>query len=284
MKIAVIIPAAGVGRRFAATGSQPASESGTTKVEADLCGQPVFMRSVELFIGRPGVEQILLAINPDHVADFKFRWGDKLGFHGVKVIPGGRADRWETVLKALEVVDEACTHVAVHDGARALTGDALIRRVFEAADRYPAVIPALPVNATLKQVCACNVAADESQDVADAILGPPAAATAVVQRVVKTVDRSGLVAVQTPQVFELGLLRRAYARITAGEADTDCVTDDASLVEAMGEPVYVVDGEATNIKITRAEDLELAAAVIEKRRDGAALGLGKKRLFLDEDD
>lgn len=234
-------------------------------------------------MGRSGVEQILLAVNPDHVADFKFRWGDKLGFHGVKVIPGGRADRWETVLKALEVVDESCTHVAVHDGARALTGDALIRRVFEAATRYPAVIPALPVDATLKQVRGCDPAVEEPADAADAILGPPAAAVAV-QRVVKTVDRSSLVAAQTPQVFEIGLIRRAYARIAAGGLDTASVTDDASLVEALGEPVYVVDGETTNIKITRAEDLELAAAIIEKRRNQDAAGLGKKRLFAEDDD
>lgn len=272
MKIAVILPAAGVGRRFGAA----------NKLEVDLAGKPVFLRAVELFRNRPrgGAEvgQIILAVHPEQLDDFKFRWGDKLGFLGVTLIAGGMKERWETVAKALEVVESDCTHIAVHDAARPLATDKLISRLFEEAAHCDAVIPALPVRNTLKRV----KEEDESyrgNDPLDAILGSDAPD---VRRVVETIDRGGLFEVQTPQVFEVKLLRRAYAAIQQGGEVR--VTDDAALVEALGQPVRVVEGEATNIKITLPADLELALALAEKREAATASELAKKRLFADEED
>ena len=215
MKISVIIPAAGLGKRFnhASGGGGAAAQN---KIELDLVGRPVFLRSIELFLNRPVVSKIILAVNPDTIDEFRFRWGDKLGFHGVSVVPGGRAERWETVRNALESVDPATTHVAVHDAARPLASARLIDRVFEAAEKYPAVIPAVAVCATLKRVSLADPPAAAS-DPLDAILGSAGKEQIKVQKVVGTVDRRELVEVQTPQVFEINLLRRAYAQIAGGQ-------------------------------------------------------------------
>lgn len=263
MNVAVILPAAGASTRFG-KGS---------KIEADLGGRPVFLRSVELFTGRKDVAQIILAVNPDTIDAFNFRWADRLGFHGVKVVPGGKTERWETVQRALEAVGSDATHVAIHDAARPLTTKALIDRVFLAAESFDAVIPGMSCSATLKRV---GPADDAPLDPLDAILGESARPPA--QRVVATVDRRDVVEVQTPQVFKLDLLRRAYEKIDAS------VTDDAALVEALGEPVYVVEGEATNLKITRPGDMELAGALVQQRDAAGAKEMAAKKLFLHDDD
>ncbi len=301
MKIATIIPAAGVGKRFAASPQQPDAVSPSkSKIELDLAGRPVFLRSVELFLNRPHVQQIILAVHPDTIDQFRLRWGDKLAFHSVQIVPGGRAERWETVMLALQAVDRACTHVAIHDAARPLASANLIDRVFAAAQQHPAVVPGIPVGSTLKQVePPCEPPADHAHsDPLAAILGPDPATRAQVQRVVRTIDRSNLVEAQTPQVFEVGLLRQAYEQLAAASTaaaakrdlsepspqDLRSVTDDASLVEALGEPVYVVEGETTNLKITRPQDLPLATAILEMRKAQSAAATARKHLFADEDD
>lgn len=282
MKIAVIIPAAGIGKRFTAS-SSPSARS-QLKTEIDLEGRPVVIRSIELFLNRDDVEQVIVAVDPDRLASFQLRWGDKLAFHGVKLVAGGKAERWETVLKSIEAVQDSCTHVAIHDAVRPLTGHQLVDRVFEAGKQYSAVIPAIPISGTIKRVAHCERKADAAEDPMDAILGSTGKPSFEVKRVVETVSRVGLVEVQTPQLFELTLLRQAYAQITQGTVDPKRVTDDAGLVEALGEPVHIVDGEATNLKITRAEDTELAKAILASRHGKEATKLAKKRLFdIDED-
>jgi 2-C-methyl-D-erythritol 4-phosphate cytidylyltransferase len=282
MRIAVILPAAGLGKRF--NGSDAPSER--SKIELDLAGRPIFLRAIELFLNRAAVSQIILAVQPDSLDEFKFRWGDKLAFHNVTLVPGGKAERWETVLKALDAARPDCTHVAVHDAARPLASRALIDRVFEAAGRFTAVIPGLPVSATLKRV-AVDESASQATDPLDAILGGAGkpGGGGEVRRVVATVDRAGLVEVQTPQVFEVQLFRRAYAQITDGRlASGTAITDDAGLIEALGEPVRVVEGEATNLKITRPDDLKLAEAYASAAQQEDAAALSRKRLFKDEDE
>jgi 2-C-methyl-D-erythritol 4-phosphate cytidylyltransferase len=167
-------------------------------------------------------------------------------------------ERWETVKNALAAVPEDATHVAVHDAARPGASDELIGRVLEAAKVHAAVIPGLPVADTLKRVGEEAVRAEEEDAVADLILGESVeAATCKGRFVQSTVDRANLVAVQTPQVFEIGLLRRAYA-----QPDLSGVTDDASLVERLGEKVLVVDGEFRNLKITVPNDLSLMRTML----------------------
>ncbi|MCE9591952.1 MAG: 2-C-methyl-D-erythritol 4-phosphate cytidylyltransferase [Planctomycetes bacterium] len=282
-RIAVILPAAGLGKRFAAAAGDEAPAA--SKIELPLAGKPVFLRSVELFTNHPAVRQVILAVNPDSIEDFRFRWRDKLAFHAVTIVPGGRAERWETVAKSLEAVAAECTHVAIHDAARPLTSEKLINRVFEAAAKYAAVIPGVGVAATLKRVVA--EATTEERDPLDSILGTAGKPASEIRRVVETVDRSALVEVQTPQVFRIDLLRRAYGLIADGRAggkNGPAITDDAGLVELLGEKVYVVEGESTNLKITRPDDLRLAEAWLQMTEKSQAISSAKKRLFRDEEE
>jgi len=156
----------------------------------------------------------------------------KLVFGGDAIIVAGGADRTESVRLALAAIGDA-EFVLVHDAARALTPSSLIVRVVTALQSgHPAVVPGLPVSDTIKAVDANGV-----------VLGTP--------------ERSGLRAVQTPQGFQTAVLRRAYERAGAGG-----FTDDASLVESIGTPVQMVEGDPLAFKITTPNDLLLAEALL----------------------
>jgi len=279
MKIALIIPAAGVGKRFA-----DGSESSKNKLELELNDKAVLLRSLDVFFRRSDIAQTIVAVHPDRVDAFRMRFGDKLAFHGVEIVPGGTVERWETVSKALAAVRDECTHVAVHDAVRPLTSDALVQRVFEAAQKHAAVIPGIPASATLKRGVDVNPADSEGDaDPLDAILGDSGPKVAL-KRVTETLDRRGVYEIQTPQLFERSLLQRAYENLPAVQAAGEAITDDAGLVEALGEPVYIVEGESTNLKITRPEDARIAEALLRFHDEQTAASLGRKRLFGDEDD
>ena len=286
-RFALLLPAAGAGQRFTAAHHDPAGKKPPAKIEVDLDGKPVFLRAIEAFRHRPDVVQTLLAVHPDHAESFRFKWGDKLAFSGVTVIPGGRRERWETVSLMLEHLDAEVTHVAVHDAARPLPagGEAFIDRVFAAALKFPAVIPGYPVANTLKKAATFDEDNAPAPDPLDAILPPEKPTpTTTIRRVVSTVDRRDVVEVQTPQVFEVSLLRRAYEQIASGRLDPAAVTDDAMLVEALGEPVRVVEGDPFNVKITRPDDVKLAAALLAYSKPSAAATVARKRLFADEEE
>lgn len=290
MRIAVILPAAGLGKRFVGSGGENNSKGPKSKLEQDLRGRPVFLRAAELFVGKAQVQQILLAVNPQSMSEFMFKWGDKLGFHGVEVVAGGQRGRWETVLKALDRVQAQCTHVAIHDAARPLTSSGLIEAVFEAARDHPAVIPGLPVSSTLKRVAEVAEDREGEPNEMDDLLGaaPSKRRPSELKRIVETMDRRDLVEAQTPQVFEVSLLRKAYARLAElaqaqDWASLEAVTDDAGVVEMAGEVVRVVPGESSNIKITYQNDLDLALALMDLQEQ-AKPRLGPKRLFADDED
>ncbi|MEM9418976.1 MAG: 2-C-methyl-D-erythritol 4-phosphate cytidylyltransferase [Planctomycetota bacterium] len=272
MNICVILPAAGIGQRFAAGGSASAS-----KIEFELDHKPVFVHAIEAFRAVGNVGQIILAVHPERIDDFRFRWEDKLAFLQVDLVAGGTVERWETVKLALDAVRDGATHIAVHDAARPVVSPKMIERAFTAAERLPAVIPGLPVSSTLKKVG--DAEQTSSSDPLDAILGGEHSPAADARPVEGTVSREGLVAIQTPQVFEVELLRRAYAEAQ----EKDDITDDAGLVEALGETVYVVEGDPGNVKITHPGDAELAQALIAHRKQAVA----EKKvidLFGDDDD
>lgn len=216
-------------------------------MDEDLGGRPVLQRSVELFATLDCVRTIIVAGPAEGYDEFVLTHGDKLGLLGVKVCRGGKTHRWETVKAALELVPSDATHVAVHDGARPITPPELIERVLAAAEKHVAVIPAIDVPDTIKKASAPT----ESKEIDpfDAILGVGAKAS--FRTVQGTVPRDGLVLVQTPQVFEVGLLKRAYA-----QADLSS-TDDAGLIERLGESVVIVEGDPRNLKITKPADLHM---------------------------
>lgn len=247
MRIGVIIAAAGKSARFGAG----------DKLSQDLGGRPVLLRTVEAFTKRDEVAAIVVAGPPDDMEGFRARFGPALGFNGAKIVEGGRTERWESIARAIQALPDDITHIAVHDGARPCVGNDLLGRIFAAAEVAPAVVPGVPVRDTLKRVGDATVSAAADDAIADFILGDVGKASTSGRPVVETVSREGLVAVQTPQVFDAALLRRAYA--TAELAGT---TDDASVVERLGEPVLVVEGDARNIKITTEEDLQLVRALM----------------------
>lgn len=280
MQIAVILPAAGQSKRFNA-----AAGLNKSKLELDLAGRPVFMAALDPFLKHPMVCQCIIAVDPDKVDAFKLKWGDALGFHGVTVVPGGKIERWETIKNAIAAVNDTATHIAVHDAARPLVSNDLITRCFEAAKDYPAIIPGVTCSATLKRTAPLSDDENKAKvDPLDAILGGAGKVTVNVTKVTHTLDRSHVVLVQTPQVFERSLLEKAYRAIDDGTADTKQITDDAGLVEAMGQTVYVVEGEQTNLKITEPADYELAQLIAGAKKQSDAASLAKKRLFAHDDD
>ncbi len=249
MDLWVIIAAAGRSERFGRS----------DKLAQDLGGRAVLLRSVEIFAQRPEVRGVVVAAPPDRLQDFKDRYGPTLAFHGATIVAGGKLERWESIRSALAAVPDSASHIAVHDAARPGVTSALLDRLLESAAALPAVIPAVAIADTVKRVASEAVdAADRAEDaLADAILGDRGRRDIPARPVIETLDRAGLVCVQTPQVFDAGLLRRAYA-----QTDLSGATDDASLVERLGETVHVVDGDVRNFKITTSEELTLMRAVL----------------------
>jgi 2-C-methyl-D-erythritol 4-phosphate cytidylyltransferase len=259
MRLAVIIPAAGSSSRFNTEAAASGVEAlgARSKLDEDLGGRTVLQRTIELFNTRPETEAVIVAgpYGEEAMAAFRFRHADMLAMLGVTIVRGGASQRWETVKAALDAVPAAATHVAVHDAARPACPPDLIDRVLDAAQRFPAVVPGVEIDSTIKRTG--GTVSDEKADPLAGILGVEDKAP--LHAVKETVDRDGLVLAQTPQVFERSLLVRAYA-----QADMTS-TDDAGLVERLGERVVVVRGDPRNIKITRPVDLDMIRRVMNYR-------------------
>lgn len=251
INLCVIISAGGASTRFAAAGGV------RSKLDEDLGGKPVLQRCVELFTKHDAVRSIIVAGpgEPAAFAEFKEQHGDRLSLMGAKLVPGGITYRWESVKNALAHVPADATHVAVHDAARPCVTLELVDRVINAAARFSAAIPAVDVADTVKRLSTREEVITED-DPAAAILGLSPASGPKARFVGETIPRERLVQVQTPQIFEAALLQKAYAQPDLSS------TDDAGLVERLGHPVAVVDGEARNIKITLPSDVTLARLIL----------------------
>jgi 2-C-methyl-D-erythritol 4-phosphate cytidylyltransferase len=226
-KVAAIICAAGPGQRFGGK---------RRKQFVDVAGRAAFLRSVELFSNREDVKQILLGIPQEDEEIVNIRYGANLSLFNVKVFIGG-ATRFETVNKALSMLKDDIELVAIHDAARCCVTAKWIDDVIKTAEKTGAAILACPVTATLKEV----------QD----------------SVIVKTVDRTTLYEAQTPQVFEVKLLKEAHEK--ADKTNTDKISDDSLLVEALGHKVSIVETDASNIKITHPADVAIAEAILKTR-------------------
>ncbi|MDP7008314.1 MAG: 2-C-methyl-D-erythritol 4-phosphate cytidylyltransferase [Phycisphaerales bacterium] len=246
MKIAVLIPAAGLSTRF---GSKD-------KLNADLGGRPLLMRTVEFFTKRDEITQIIVAGPSTSFDSFKDRFAAALSFHGVTIVQGGE-HRWESVQNALAEVDPTVDRIAIHDAARPALSNALFDTLLAASAQVDAVAPACALTGTIKRASLNETPLEEEEDIADAIFGETGKAKIHTHEIIETVDRSGLWEVQTPQLFETSLLIRAYqSPITINP------TDDAQVVELHGEVVHLVEGESRNIKVTTQSDLHLVRAIL----------------------
>ncbi len=225
--VAAIICAAGPGKRFGGK---------RHKQFVDIGGRAAFLRSVELFSNREDVKQILLAIPQEDQEIVEIRYGANLSLFNVKVLIGG-VTRFETVNKALQLLKDDIELVAIHDAARCCVTAKWVDDCIKAAAKTGAAILACPVTATLKEI-------------KDGVI-------------VKNVDRKGLYEAQTPQVFEVKLLKQSREKIN--KADTDKITDDSQLVEALGRKVSIVETDSSNIKVTYPADVAIAEAILKAR-------------------
>lgn len=201
---------------------------GADKLWADLGGTPVIAHSVRTLAGIEEIDALVVVAPAARHAEL-YRLGTSAGRQVVCVEGGAR--RRDSARAGMHAAPDAGWYL-VHDGARPLATAALVRRLLEAAREQLAVVPGVALTDTVKRIDATG-------------------------RVLETPPREALRAIQTPQVFAGDLLRRAH------DLDATDATDDAALVERLGEPVYVIDGEPANLKVTTPEDLERARHLLD---------------------
>ena len=196
-----------------------------------LRGRPVLMHTIDVF-RRTYPDIHIILVLPREQQDY---WRQLCGQHDYDVevcVADGGETRFHSVRNGLsQIPDGARGVVGVHDGVRPFVSPETIRRCFEAAEEFGAVVPVVPVVETVRQLLA-----DGSS---------------------MTVDRNAYRLVQTPQTFDIQLLKKAYA-----QPFDPFFTDDASVVEAMGHPIKLVEGNNENIKLTNPADLKLAEGMV----------------------
>ena len=225
---AVILPAAGGATRFGGP---------VNKVLVPLAGVPLIVHAIRAFLSRPDVTALVIPNSPS--AGLQESASPELAAclrdPRVRLCAGG-ASRAESVRRGLAEVPREAEWVAVHDAARPLVSQELIMRTLAAAVEHGAAVGALPVAQTVKEA-----------------EGPLPA------KVARTVPRSRLWAVQTPQVMRRGDLVEAFETcpLPLGQ-----VTDDLQLIELARKPVWLVDGEERNLKVTTQTDLRVAELLL----------------------
>lgn len=228
MFVSVIIAAAGNSTRYG---------TGKSKQFLILDNTPVLIKSIQAFEEIDDVKEIIVTARKQDfevIEDFIAQYGVRK----VKHIVEGGATRQDSIYAAVEKIDEKADLVAVHDGARPLIKRKVIESVIQKADKVDAAACAVPVKDTIKII-------DSSG------------------KIVTTPERDSLRAVQTPQIFRFSLYKEAIEKAVS---DGKQYTDDCQLVESMGYPVYLVDGDYENIKITTPDDLLVAEKFLSERR------------------
>ena len=205
---------------------------GIDKVMANLGGEPMIARTVRAFQNCDAITSIVIVTREDLIRPISDLCRD---MKKVAAVVAGGKSRQESVHLGLNALPKGTKLAAVHDGARPLVSWQVIDRVVRAANTYGAAAPAIPVKDTIK---------------------------VVEGRLVKeTPDRSSLMAVQTPQVFDFDLLRGALRK---AEEDGAQVTDDCSAVERTGMRIKIVEGDERNLKVTTPMDLKFAVLLLEE--------------------
>jgi 2-C-methyl-D-erythritol 4-phosphate cytidylyltransferase len=194
-----------------------------------LCGKPVLMHTLEQFYKADNNTQIIVVL-PASQSEYWKELCKQFSFTIPHQVTIGGDTRFHSVTNGLNLVPDYCL-VAIHDGVRPLVTAALIHTCFEAASKNGCAIPAIPVHESLRR---------KNGDVYE------------------QVDRSDFYLVQTPQCFNAGMLKKAYAAATSSH-----YTDDASVFEAGGHTIYLIDGIKENIKITTPADLTMAEGYLK---------------------
>jgi 2-C-methyl-D-erythritol 4-phosphate cytidylyltransferase len=228
MKVFVIIPAAGLGTRMA-----PAGKKAAAKQFLEINGTPILFHTLRVFARNRQIAQIVVALRKNEMERFRKELAKEDGSAKIATVEGGE-HRQESVAHALAHIQAAAGDVVlVHDAVRPFVDDEIIANVIREVELYGAAIAGLPAVDTIKQV----------ERAADGAI------------ITSTIPRERVVQAQTPQGFRYDLIQRAFS---SAAADGFTGTDEASLVERLGESVRVVMGSPRNIKITTPGDLELA--------------------------
>ena len=228
--LTVIVPAAGAGRRMG---------FGKNKAFITIRDIPLLVLCMKMLAETGMVRRVIVVTRAWEITETELmlrEYQDRFPGISWQVTAGGR-ERQDSVANGLALIADESGYVAVHDGARPFAGTEVFARTFARAKECGAAIAAVPLKDTVKIVDARGL-------------------------VVSTPDRSSLCAVQTPQIFEINVLRKGYSFLKEHPV---AVTDDASLVEASGHPVAVAEGSYENIKVTTPEDLLLAEKILEKK-------------------
>jgi 2-C-methyl-D-erythritol 4-phosphate cytidylyltransferase len=230
MKVGAIIAAAGAGRRMKA--DRP-------KQLLILDGTPIVIHTIRKFDASAPIDHIVVVAPRESVAEVRDLVAGAGFRKSIAIVEGGER-RQDSVAIGLEQLRSDTTIVAVHDAVRPFVSLEEIESVVAEADRSGAAILAVPIVDTIKQVER--------------------------EHVESTLTREHLVLAQTPQVFRLDLLKRAFE---SARKDEYYGTDESSLVERLGHPVSIVRGSERNIKLTRPSDLTLARAFLDEEKLGA---------------
>jgi 2-C-methyl-D-erythritol 4-phosphate cytidylyltransferase len=224
--VTAIIVAAGSSRRM-----------GSDKLFAQLAGKPVIAHSIAAFDKSREIRDIILVTREDRIAEMQ-AMVDAAKFRKVRKIIAGGEERHYSVWNGLQAVVARTHFIAIHDGARPLVTPEIIHDCLALAKKEGAACLATPIPDTLKR-------ADTDQVVTD------------------SVERSGLWAMQTPQIFSRDLIFEAYAGVIA---KNKLVTDEVSAVQGLGKKIALLRNEEWNFKITFPRDLDLAEQVLMLRR------------------
>jgi 2-C-methyl-D-erythritol 4-phosphate cytidylyltransferase len=230
-RIAVILPAAGMGTRMGAE---------TPKQFLELNGTPIVILSLRRIASCREVTDLIVATRADEIARLEERIDREKFKQGVRVVKGGDS-RQDSVACALREVSNDTEIVLVHDAVRPFVTVEQVARVIEEARRCQAAILGIPAMDTVKEVKRASLPED-------------------VALITGTIPRERVVLAQTPQAFTTKLLKEAFAR---AQADGVNASDEAGLVERLGHDVHVVLGSERNMKITKPSDMDLARFYLE---------------------
>ena len=226
MKADAVIVSAGKGHRFM---------EGKKKQFYFLADKPILAHTLHKFENCPLIRSILLVVGQEDMDYCLSEIIEKYQFRKIsQVVPGGKR-RQESVKNGIDVLPKGTEVVVIHDGVRPFVTIEMIEESIRSAARLQAVVMAMPVKETIKMV---------QQD----------------GTILKTIDRESLWQIQTPQTFQVNVIKEAHHRATE---DGFVGTDDASLVERLGIKVHILPGSYNNIKITTPEDLILAQLILQ---------------------
>ena len=226
-----VLPLKKCGAVIVAAGSA-SRMGGIDKVMAPLGGEPMILRTVRTFQNCGAIKEIVIVTREDLILPITELCG---GFDKVRAVVRGGDSRQASVKLGLSAFTDKMELAAVHDGARPLVSQAVIDRTVRAAHTYGGAAPVVSVKDTIKVFEGGFIAS--------------------------TPDRETLRAVQTPQVFDLDLLRGALEK---ADKDGAAVTDDCSAVERLGLKIRLVEGEERNLKVTTPMDLKIAEMLLEE--------------------